>query len=128
MKISTLMTQPVLEIDENSTAQESGEMMGKAHVGALLVTRKQENVGIITERDILSKIIAARGDLETTIVKDVMSMPLVTVDKDMDAEDAIRKMNKNKVRRLFITDKGRIVGVFTTSDITKLAARAVSPN
>jgi predicted transcriptional regulator len=128
MKISTLMTQPVLEIDENSTAQESGEMMGKAHVGSLLVTRKQENVGIITERDILSKIIAVKGDLETTIVKDVMSMSLVTVDKDMDAEDALRKMNKNKVRRLFITDKGKIVGVFTTSDITKLAARAVSPN
>ena len=128
MKISTLMTQPVLEIDENSTAQKSGEMMGKAHVGSLLVTRKQENVGIITERDILSKIIAVKGDLETTIVKDVMSMSLVTVDKDMDAEDALRKMNKNKVRRLFITDKGKIVGVFTTSDITKLAARAVSPN
>jgi predicted transcriptional regulator len=128
MKISTLMTQPVLEIDENSTAQESGEMMGKAHVGSLLVTRKEENVGIITERDILSKIIAVKGDLETTIVKDVMSISLVTVDKDMDAEDAIRTMNKNKVRRLFITDKGKIVGVFTTSDITKLAARAVSPN
>jgi predicted transcriptional regulator len=121
MKVSTLMTQPVLEIDENSTAQESGEAMGKAHVGALLVTRKEENVGIITERDILSKIIAVKGDLEKTKVKDVMSMPLVTVDKDMDAEDAIRKMIKNKVRRLLITDKGKIVGVFTTSDVTKLA-------
>jgi predicted transcriptional regulator len=103
-------------------------MMGKAHVGSLLVTRKEENVGIITERDILSRIIAVKGDLERIKVKDVMSMPLVTVDKDMDAEDAIRKMNRNKVRRLFITDKGKIVGVFTTSDITKLAARAVSPN
>ena len=58
------MTQPVLEIDEDLTVQESAEMMGKAHVGALLVKRQKENVGIITERDIMSKIIAIRGDLK----------------------------------------------------------------
>lgn len=121
MNISTLMTHPVLKIDENSTAQESAEMMGKAHVGALLVIRKEEDVGIITERDILSKIIAVKGDLEKTKVKEVMSMPLVTIDKDMDAEDAIKTMVKSKVRRLLITDKGKIVGIFTTSDVIKLA-------
>ena len=121
MKVSTLMTQPVLEIDEDLTAQESAEMMGKAHVGALLVKRQKENVGIITERDIMSKIIAVRGDLEKTKAKEVMSTPVVTVDKDMDAEDAVKTMVKSKVRRLLITDKGKIVGIFTTSDLIKLA-------
>ena len=121
MKVSTLMTQPVLEIDENLSAQESAEMMGKAHVGALLVKRQKENVGIITERDIMSKIIAVRGDLEKTKAKEIMSTPLVTVDKDMDTEDAVRTMVKSKVRRLLITDKGKIVGIFTTSDVIKLA-------
>ena len=115
------MTQPVLEIDENLTAQESAEMMGKAHVGALLVKRKEENIGIITERDIMSKIIAVRGDLENTKAKEIMSTPVVTVDKDMDAEDALKTMVKTKVRRLLITDKGKIVGIFTTSDVIKLA-------
>jgi len=121
MKVSTLMTQPVLEIDEDLTAQESAEMMGKAHVGALLVKRQKENVGIITERDIMSKIIAVRGDLEKTKAKEIMSTPVVTVDKDMDAEDAVKTMVKSKVRRLLITDKGKIVGIFTTSDLIKLA-------
>jgi predicted transcriptional regulator len=121
MKVSTLMTQPVLEIDENLTAQESAEMMGKAHVGALLVKRKEENVGIITERDIMSKIIAVKGDLEKTTAKEIMSTPVVTVDKDIDAEDALKTMAKSKVRRLLITDKGKIVGIFTTSDVIKLA-------
>jgi len=120
MKVSTLMTQPVLEIDENLSAQESAEMMGKAHVGALLVKSGFQNVGIITERDIMSKIIAIRGDLEKTKAKEIMSTPLVTVDKDMDTEDAVKTMVKSKVRRLFITDKGKIVGIFTTSDVTKL--------
>jgi predicted transcriptional regulator len=120
MKVSTLMTQPVLEIDEDLTVQESAEMMGKAHVGALLVKRGFQNVGIITERDIMSKTIAVRGDLEKTKAKEIMSTSLVTVDKDMDTEDAVRTMVKSKVRRLFITDKGKIVGIFTTSDVIKL--------
>ena len=115
------MTQPVLEIDENLTAQESAEMMGKAHVGALLVKRKNENIGIVTERDIMSKIIAIRGDLEKTKAKEIMSTPIITIDKDIDAEDALRTMVKTKVRRLLITDKGKIVGIFTTSDVIKLA-------
>jgi len=121
MKVSTLMTQPVLEIDENLSAQESAEMMGKAHVGALLVKRKDENIGIVTERDIMSKIIAVRGDLEKTKAKEIMSTPVITIDKDTDAEDALKTMVKTKVRRLLITDKGKIVGIFTTSDVTKLA-------
>ncbi len=121
MKVSVLMTQPVLEIDENVTAQESAEMMGKAHVGALLVKRKNENIGIVTERDIMSKVIAVRGNLEKTRAREIMSTPVVTVDKEMDAEDALKTMAKSKVRRLLITEKGKIVGIFTTSDVIKLA-------
>ena len=122
MKISTLMTQPVLRIDEESTVQQAAEVMGREHVGALLVTRRGEDIGIITERDIISKIIATKGNLDETQVKTVMSKPLVTVDRDTIGEDAIRTMIENAVRRLPVTDDGRIVGMFTTSDVTKLVA------
>ena len=115
------MTQPVLEIDENVTVQESAETMGKAHVGALLVKKNGEDVGIVTERDIMSKVIAARGSMENTKTKEIMSTPIVTVDKNMDAEEAMKTMAKSKVRRLLITDKGKIVGIFTTSDMIKMA-------
>ena len=116
------MTQPVLRIDEDSTAQQAAEVMGREHVGSLLVTRRGENVGIITERDIISKIIAVQGDLEATGVKAVMSQPLVTVNKNTTGEDAIRTMVDNDVRRLPVTDNERIIGIFTTSDVTKLVA------
>jgi len=122
MNISTLMTYPVLRIDKDSTAQEAAEVMGREHVGSLLVRRRGEDIGIITERDIISKIISRRGDLEETKVKDIMSKPLVTVDRDTTGEDAIRTMVENDVRRLPVTDKGRIIGIFTTSDVTKLVA------
>lgn len=121
MKVSKSMTQPILRIDEDSTAQEAAEVMGKEHVGTLLVTERGDDVGIITERAIISKIIAKKGDLEEARVKEVMSKPLVTVDKDTTSEEAIRRMVENGVRRLLVMDKGKIVGIFTTSDVTKLA-------
>jgi len=121
MKVSVLMAEPVIAIDENSSAQEAAETMGKEHIGSLLVTRRGTNVGIVTERDIMSNVIAVKGNLEEVKVKAIMSTPLVTIDKDADAEDAIKTMVKRKVRRLLVTDKGKIVGIFTTSDVTKLA-------
>lgn len=121
MMVSRLMTEPVIRIDENSTCQEATEMMGKQRIGSLLVTRRGEDIGIITERDIISKVIAEKGNLEIVKVKDVMSTPLILVNMKTTGEDALRIMAKNGVRRLPIMDKEKIVGIFTTSDITKLA-------
>jgi len=120
MSISELMTHPVMRIDEDSTIQEAVEIMGKESFGTLLVTREGKNVGIITAGDIISKIVAKKKDLETIKVKEIMSSPLVTIDKKMTGEDALRTMVNNDVRRLLITDNEEIVGIFTTSDITKL--------
>jgi len=122
MNITTLMTYPVLRIDKDSTAQEAAERMGREHIGSLIVSQRGEDIGIITERDLISKIISKRGDLEETKVKDIMSKPLVTVKRDTTGEDAIRTMVENEVRRLPVTDKGKISGIFTTSDVTKLVA------
>jgi CBS domain-containing protein len=127
MKVSTLMSQPVLRIDSESTVQKAAELMGRERVGALLVTTQGEVAGILTERDIISKIIATQGSLGETRVKDVMSKPLVTVNKNTSGEDAIRTMAENDVRRLPVTDNGRIIGIFTTSDVTKLAAMNQNP-
>jgi predicted transcriptional regulator len=121
MIISKLMTQPVIKIDEDSTIQEAVEIMGKKNFGTLLVTRHGKNVGIITAGDIISKVIAKKEDLETIKVKEMMSSPLITVDKKTTGEDAIRTMAKNDIRRLLITDNEEIVGIFTTSDVAKLA-------
>jgi predicted transcriptional regulator len=120
MSISELMTHPVMRIDEDSTIQEAVEIMGKESFGTLLVTREGKDVGIITAGDIISKIVAKKKEVETIKVKEIMSSPLVTIDKQMTGEDALRTMVNNDVRRLLITDNEEIVGIFTTSDITKL--------
>jgi len=98
--------------------------MGKEHLGPLLVTRHGKDVGILTAGDIISKVIAKKDNPETIKVKEIMSTPIVTADRKIIAEDAIRMMVKNNVRRLLITDNEEIVGIFTTSDITKLVPQA----
>ena len=120
MMISKLMTQPVIKIDEDATIQEAIEIMGKENFGTLLVTKRGKDVGILTAGDIISKVVAKKDDLETINVKEIMSSPLVTVDKKTTGEDALKTMVKNDVRRLLITDNEEIVGIFKTSDISKL--------
>jgi len=120
MKISKLMTQPVIRIDEDSTIQDAVEIMGQQHFGTLLVTRQGKDVGILTAGDIISNVLAKKADLEKINVKKIMSTPLVTVDTKTTTEDALRTMVKNNVGRLLITDNEEIVGIFTTSDVTKL--------
>lgn len=120
MSMSKMMTQPVMRIDENSTIQEAVEIMGKEHFGTLLVTRHGKDVGILTAGDIISKVIAKKDNSETIKVNEIMSIPLVKADKKITGEDALRMMVEKGVRRLLITDNEEIVGIFTTSDITKL--------
>jgi len=120
MSISKLMTKPVLRIADDATIQEAVEIMGKEDISTLLVTRHGRDVGILTAGDVISKVVAKKKDLDTVRVKDVMSVPLITIDKKMSGEDALRMMVKHDVRRLLITDDDEIVGIFTTSDITKL--------
>jgi len=121
MRISNLMERQVLRIDEDSTVQRAAEVMGEKHVGSLLVTRGYEDVGIITERDVLSRVIAKKRSLDEVKVKEVMSHPVITVEKDSNGETVLKTMYEQRVRRVFVTEEGKIVGIFSTSDITKLA-------
>jgi len=121
MKVSTLMEKPVISIEENALVQTAAEIMGKKRIGSLIVTKGQAMVGILTERDIMSKVIAEKRDLKTVKVKDIMSTPIVTVSKDMEGEAVLKIMAENGVRKVLVTEKTGIVGIFSTSDITKLA-------
>jgi len=101
--------------------QKAAIMMGNKRVGSLLVIRRKGDVGIITERDIMSKVIAKKFDLDEVKVKEVMSKPLIAVDKDTHGEEVIKVMARKGVRRVLVIDEDKIVGIFSTSDVTKLA-------
>ncbi len=80
--------------------------------------QKPEKIGILTERDILKKIVAKNKSLDTK-VSEVMTNNVLTIDSEADVEEASEIFNKHQVRRLVVTERGNIVGIITTRNVAK---------
>jgi len=93
-------------------------------IGSVLVATNNEPVGILTERDILKKVVAAGLDPAVTKISQVMSAPLITVPADTSIGEASKIMIEKGIRRLPVTEGNKIVGIITVRDITReMAAR-----
>ncbi len=92
---------------------DAARAMQKAGATEAVVMREDGPIGIVTERDILYKVVAAGLDPSTVEVREVMSAPVATVDSEAKVVEAIAKMSKLGVRRLGVTKKGKLVGLIT---------------
>jgi CBS domain-containing protein len=113
-----LMSPNVITTTPEMLLEEAAKIMGEAHIGSLIVTKYKTPIGIVTERDLLSKILALGLFLRDEKVEDVMSYPLVTVSADAKIKDVARQMISKK-SRLAVYDAGTLIGVITTSDLIK---------
>jgi signal-transduction protein with cAMP-binding, CBS, and nucleotidyltransferase domain len=113
------IARPIITIDENRSVFEAAKAMVDKARGSIVVTRAGESVGILTERDIMKKVVAMSLDPRSTKAKDAMTSPTVTIDKERPLREAIDLMNRKGLRRMLVTENGKIVGVFTLRDITK---------
>ena len=93
--------------------------MNKFQIGSVIVTNNGRAVGIITERNILERIVEPRLDPGTIWAKDIMSSPLVTVDPNDAVEEAAKIMAQKRIKKLPVVEGDKIVGVVSTSDIVK---------
>jgi CBS domain-containing protein len=119
MKVSEVMQNNIVSIPITATIQEAARVMSGAEIGSILVTEKGKYVGIVTERDLLKKVVAMGLDPTKETVKNVMSSPLITIDENEYIETANDLMNKNDFRRLPITRNGEIKGIITSRTILK---------
>ncbi len=93
--------------------------MNKFQIGSVIVTNNGRAVGIITERNILERIVEPRLDPGTIWAKDIMSSPLVTVDPNDTVEEAAKIMAQKRIKKLPVVEGDKIVGVVSTSDIVR---------
>jgi CBS domain-containing protein len=93
--------------------------MNLYEIGCLIVMDKDNVAGILTERDLLTKVLEASKNAERTKVKDIMSTKLVTGTSDMEVVDAARLMLKKKIKKLPIVNKGKLIGLVTFTDIVR---------
>ena len=116
--VKDFMTTNVITIDINRTVLEAAKLMHQQDVGDLVVMEDVEAKGIITERDLVRRVMAMKKTLDAK-VSEVMSNPLITIDQDAPLRDAARLMIKNKIRRLPVTKENVLVGIIATNDFAK---------
>lgn len=123
--IKEIMTKPIVKIDYGKTVQQAAKEMVKHRVGSIIVIKKNNSIGIITETDLNKRIVALAKDPRKLKVEDIMSSPLVFASPDDDVNEVIEKMEKNKIKRLPVLRKGKIVGIVTHTDIARTCPTAL---
>ena len=98
---------------------EAARIMGEKHIGSLIVMKYHTAVGIVTERDLLSKVLALDQSLKDEEVENVMSYPLATVSLTAKIKEVAQLMMTSKRGRLAVFDVGSLVGIITASDLIK---------
>ena len=113
-----IMTKKVFTITPEASMFQAAKIMGEKHIGSLIVTKYQTPVGIVTERDLLTKVLALEKNLKTQTVENVMSYPLVSIDSTTKIKEAAQTMIDKK-GRLAVFDSGELVGIITASDLIR---------
>ncbi|MEM0451582.1 MAG: CBS domain-containing protein [Nitrososphaerota archaeon] len=125
LTVKMFMSTNPLTISENATIREAAVKMAERGVGAIFVESDGKVLGIVTERDIVRRVVANKLDPDKVKVSEIMSKPLIAMDPDASVEDALRAMFENKVRRLAVIKDKTLVGIVTISDLAKALLKKI---
>lgn len=119
MKIEKLMVRRVVTIPIDASAYDAVKLMNKNRIGCLVVLYNNEIVGILTERDLLKRVLEKCRDPKETVVSEIMTRQVIVGRPDMELVEATRLMFKKKVKKLPIAKGKRLVGLITLTDIAR---------
>ncbi|MCW4044606.1 MAG: CBS domain-containing protein [Candidatus Bathyarchaeota archaeon] len=118
MIVKDAMSSPVITTDEEASSNKVAQLMDANKVGAVVVTNKEgKPLGIITERDLVIRVLSKNLTPNTVKAKDIMTAPLVTIEPEATISEAARKMSSISIRRLGVLYKGNLVGLISSKDI-----------
>ncbi|SRR5208283_311882 len=116
--LSEVMKRNPIMIGIEANVAKAAKAMCSEEVGSVIILRRNEPIGIVTEEDINCKVVAKDLKPSTVQVSAIMSTPLITVSADKTVVDAAQMMVKHKVRRLPVVDKsGKVIGIVTVRDL-----------
>ena len=119
--VHDIMKKNVISIDSSMTVGDAAKMMDDASIGAIVVLENGIAIGIITERDLVRRIIA-KGKPLSTNVKAAMSSPLIVINPDDSVWDLAQLMKTRRIHRVPAVKDSRLVGMVTTSDVVRLCS------
>ena len=115
-----IMTQTPVTIRADETAEVAAGLMRDKEIGSLIVLEAGKPMGIVTERDLVTKIAAADKQASRVLVRDIMTSPVVAVHPHEEVAEAARLMSQRKIRRLPVVQDGKLVGIITENDILRI--------
>ena len=119
--VSQVMSKDVLTVEKSTSLQEAAQDMKKSNVGCVIVIENSKPLGIVTERDFVTKI-AAEGRPLFTDISEVMSSPLITINPEETVWEASEIMKEKRIHKLPVKENEQIIGIVTTTDIVKISS------
>ena len=119
--VNHIMSKNVLTVDKSTSLQEAALNMRKSHVGCVIVTENTKPIGIVTERDFVTKV-AADGKPLFTEIYEVMSSPLITISPEETVWEAAEMMKEKVIHKLAVKKNEQIIGIVTATDIVRISS------
>ena len=125
VKIGDIMTKSVVTLPKGAKISAAAKLMAERSISCIvIVDDRNKPIGIVTERDIVKRVLFANADANKVTLEDIMSSPVITTTKDTKLMVAMKKMRENSIRRLVSVDKDReLNGIVTQTDLHKVMHR-----
>jgi CBS domain-containing protein len=117
MPLAVLMNRKIASVGADTMLKDAAVRMVEEQVGAVLVERGGEFVGILSETDIVRRAVAVGIPVESCPVEKVMSSPLITIDIEQNVSQANEIMSISKIRHLVVTERGEVAGIISVRDL-----------
>ena len=118
-QIRDIMQKKVITIELQKTVQDAAVILKEKHISFLVVVKDSKPVGVISERDIVRKIVAESVDSKSTQLEVIMSKNFKWVEPNTSIESAVQKMLNSNIRRLVVLVDENLAGVITQTDLTE---------
>lgn len=125
MKVKNAMTKKVLVTKPDVSVREAAKTMTKYRVGSLVVVEKNKLIGIVTELDMMQKVVAGDLDPNITQVKDIMTKKVKTISADKTLEEAAEIMVNSEIKKLPVVENKKLVGILTATDLISVQPKLI---
>jgi signal-transduction protein with cAMP-binding, CBS, and nucleotidyltransferase domain len=118
MRVSDIMTKEPITLSPAARADEVANIMSEKGISSVILVTNGKPVGIVTERDLVHRVLAPGKDPKSLMAADICTKPVIAVSVYCQVEDAVDTMHRNKIRRLVVIDeKDHVAGILTTDDV-----------
>ena len=122
--VRDVMTKEPRVVRRDTNVQEVVSTMGKYDISSIIVVEEKRPIGIVTHKDIISKLMQARIPPDAVTAREVMTSPIITISEDSSIEEAARLMSKKHIKKLVVTrNNNELAGIITSSDLVREAPK-----